>query len=517
MRVRHSRKEQRRGVVLLLVLICIPLLALSGYAFTQTMRVEAQAANAAVSLSQAKWSANAGIEYARAMLADPNTFGDSGPNLADDSSRFCGQLIGDQTATSQLHFSLVHADAQLGEGLFYGMSNESAKIPLDNPAMLNRREALLGLPNMTDEIADAILDWIDADDQPKDLGAETDYYSMQSPPYSAANSAPKTLGELLLIKGVTPELLYGEDRNLNGKLDPSENDGDATWPPDNSDGVLDRGWIPYLTLHSSGSNLNPRGEAKVNLNGIVSASTSADSTGSGQATGGVQVTGGQSMPSINQELANQLVEAFGEEFVNFLIAYKTEKSQIRTISELIDATANAFPGMSGQGNGGNLPNQGMGGTQPIRSPWRSDNMGDYLEKAMEEYCTTDEPSVKGAIDILNAPKEVIRALPGIDEQMADTIATAGKNRSTRPTSPAFLLMEQTVSLEVFRQIEPYVTTQGRVYRVESVGYSSGGGPIARVEAIIDASGTVPKILSRRDLTPAGIGYTREEISGQAAP
>ena len=36
-----------------------------------------------------------------------------------------------------------------------------------------------------------------------------------------------------------PEFVRGEDWNLNGRLDPNEDDGDISYPPDNSDGKLD--------------------------------------------------------------------------------------------------------------------------------------------------------------------------------------------------------------------------------------------------------------------------------------
>ena len=40
---------------------------------------------------------------------------------------------------------------------------------------------------MTEEIADAILDWLDEDEEPREYGAESDYYSSLSPGY-----APRT-------------------------------------------------------------------------------------------------------------------------------------------------------------------------------------------------------------------------------------------------------------------------------------------------------------------------------------
>ena len=87
-----------------------------------------------------------------------------------------------------------------------------------------------------------------------------------TPPYSARNAALESLDELLLVQGVTPQLLYGEDANRNGLLDPNENDGDASLPLDNADGLLDPGWAAYFTVDSRESNLRADGADKIDVN-----------------------------------------------------------------------------------------------------------------------------------------------------------------------------------------------------------------------------------------------------------
>lgn len=96
------------------------------------------------------------------------------------------------------------------------------------------------IPGMTYELADAILDFIDDDETSRTNGCESEYYNGLQPSYSSKNSPLESLDELLLVRGVSSEYLYGEDFNRNGLLDPNENDGDVTWPPDNADGVAVR-------------------------------------------------------------------------------------------------------------------------------------------------------------------------------------------------------------------------------------------------------------------------------------
>jgi len=68
----------------------------------------------------------------------------------------------------------------------------------------------LGTPaDAADTIADSILDWKDPDDLHRLNGAENDYYQSLAHPYRARNANFETLDELLLVKGVTAQLLYG--------------------------------------------------------------------------------------------------------------------------------------------------------------------------------------------------------------------------------------------------------------------------------------------------------------------
>ena len=123
----------------------------------------------------------------------------------------------------------------------------------------------MALPSMTDEISDAILDWLDADDTPRDNGAESDYYASLTPPYAPRNGPIQSIEELLLVRGVTPQLLFGLDAAPMGLIEASP-DGTLDGV-DNSDGSMDHGWAAYFTLYSAESTSKSDGTAKINLNG----------------------------------------------------------------------------------------------------------------------------------------------------------------------------------------------------------------------------------------------------------
>ncbi len=67
-------------------------------------------------------------------------------------------------------------------------------------------------PENSDIIVDSILDWKDGDDLHRLNGAESDYYMSLPKPYKARDANFETLEELILVRGITPEILYGKDQ-----------------------------------------------------------------------------------------------------------------------------------------------------------------------------------------------------------------------------------------------------------------------------------------------------------------
>ena len=113
----------------------------------------------------------------------------------------------------------------------------AAQLPQSAPAQTRRRtivdaqvhlwkaesEDWKWVPGMTPQTADAILDWIDRDEEPREFGAERSYYTAMGlrPP---RNGRLTSLEDLLQVRGVSPEWLYGNDLNRDGLLDQRESD-----------------------------------------------------------------------------------------------------------------------------------------------------------------------------------------------------------------------------------------------------------------------------------------------------
>jgi len=92
------------------------------------------------------------------------------------------------------------------------ITDESGKVDINTTPEVILKNLLVNLDielEDVDIIADSIMDWKDADDLHRLHGAESDYYRSLQNPYSAKNANFDTLEELLRIKNITPEILYG--------------------------------------------------------------------------------------------------------------------------------------------------------------------------------------------------------------------------------------------------------------------------------------------------------------------
>lgn len=102
-----------------------------------------------------------------------------------------------------------------GSMYVYSITDESGKININlmtdaTGIILNNLLVNVGVPKEdADTIVDSILDWKDADDLHRLHGAEDQYYQSLPVPYKAKNANFDSLEELLFVKGVTEEILFG--------------------------------------------------------------------------------------------------------------------------------------------------------------------------------------------------------------------------------------------------------------------------------------------------------------------
>jgi general secretion pathway protein K len=84
-------------------------------------------------------------------------------------------------------------------------------INLVSESMLRKIIENLGLEGEArDIVVDSIMDWRDPDDFYRLNGAENEYYQSLKEPYYCKNGNLDSIEELLLIRGITPDLFYGK-------------------------------------------------------------------------------------------------------------------------------------------------------------------------------------------------------------------------------------------------------------------------------------------------------------------
>jgi len=246
-------------MILYAALVILAMVSLVTVSLLFAMSAEAAAYNAGVNEHQAYMAALSGVQRAISLVAaDPE-------NLEawwDDEGAFRDQLVWEDGA-NRWYFTVYAADPAEPDTLRYGVTDESGRININSAD----RATLLALPDMTEALVDSLMDYRDDDSETRGQGAEQDYYSQLAYPYAIRDGEFGTPEELLLVKGFDATIVFGEDANRNGILDPNENDGDESFPFDNGDGVLDRGLAGVATSFTVERHRSSRGTMKIDLNG----------------------------------------------------------------------------------------------------------------------------------------------------------------------------------------------------------------------------------------------------------
>ncbi len=236
--------NERGGVALILVLwVMVILVAIVGE-FAYSMRTEINITRNFKEEEESYQLALAGIERAKLeiLLAKNAQY----VYLNED-----GVLLfkKEKKVEGKEEDEIPERKGELGKGTFsYTLTDEDGKLNINTAPPLQIRYIIdnSGV-DITDVsiIIDSIIDWIDADNFFMLNGAEEDYYQSLEKPYSCKDGVFDSINELLLVKGITPEIFYGstkegEDEEKSGEDEKKEYEGIAQ----------------YFTIWGSGLNVN---------------------------------------------------------------------------------------------------------------------------------------------------------------------------------------------------------------------------------------------------------------------
>ncbi|MDA0214777.1 MAG: type II secretion system protein GspK [Planctomycetota bacterium] len=244
----------RRGSVLVIVIWAVAIAAAIVGGLQILSFRQASLGNDAIARVQARWAARAGVETMIAIMEYHTENPDPDDALAlilDLEDHSFGKL---ETGTYDIRHFLDGFEIA-------GPLDEHSKANIN---LLSSAE-LMNIEDMTPDVVGAIIDWRDGNEDAGMLGAEKTFYQNRGKSFEPRNANFRNFAEIELVAGVWPDLTREEDWNLNGRIDPNEDDGEQTWPEDNPDGILNAGWSDVLTASSRTSPRAASGEDRLNL------------------------------------------------------------------------------------------------------------------------------------------------------------------------------------------------------------------------------------------------------------
>jgi len=224
--------NNNRGMALLMTILVISLLLVMTLRFNTSIRASLTSASNLQDSVALDHMAKSVFNAARALLSvdgtesSIDTLHENWANLEFFSQYFSyffnrgqgGMDIEDHSGRLQINSLLKEIDN------VWGVNEEQKKVWIN---LLSAEEFELA-EDEPQNIVEAIIDWIDEDDEPLGFGgAESSYYQGFETPYTPRNGPVEFVEELLLVKGVTRELYYGteETPGLEKLVTPFGRDG----------------------------------------------------------------------------------------------------------------------------------------------------------------------------------------------------------------------------------------------------------------------------------------------------
>jgi len=434
---RRGRTRAERGIALVIVMWVIVLWALLLTGAQRSAAFSHATAHTRLSAVQARWLARAGVEAAIAELSDDGAAYDATIDYWYDSPL----AFKEYELKDGYTFDVIAPPANPADGPRFGVIDLSSRVNINeaDEATLKR------LPNLTGGQVDAILDWRDRDDTIRTSGAEAGYYERLDFPYSMRNGSFQTMRELLLVRDVTDETYYGEDRNLNGLLDENENDGSRSWPTDNADGTLNVGLASLTTIYSYERNVDQMGVNRLDVNKASAGDWVAKFT-------------------FTKILADAVIKKRGNgKFNQFwdMVGIKPEK------------------------NAKEDPNEPEDAVREIDLAWVANHL--------ESLTNTDDKRLPGRINVNTASKDVLLTVPGMTDEKADDIINWRDAAQGPFARLGELLTSKVLDEKEFKEIVPHLTVRSNVFEIHSRGRTPWGVE-HRITAVVDRGASPVKVL-----------------------
>lgn len=475
---RADRPSRRRGIILPITLLILMLLGVLAASSSFYVYADLSSTQSMAHRLQTRLAAEAGLQKVMLLLRTERNNMDAWHHNPEELHRIIvwsdegglealGTNLEFEDGLPAYRFSIVADDPLDDEKqIRFGITDESTKVNIN---VASKGQLALLIQRFTteemilSELVDALVDWRDADDNPGAFGAESEYYSQLEPPYAVKNAPFDTVEELLLVRGFTGQLLYGEDYDRNGLLSPNEDDGDLLFPPDDADGTLNRGLFSYITVYSRDMNTASDNKPRVYL---------------------------FSEPAVVRAQLAEFIDDPAK--LDFIAGAGTGEPRITSPAGLL------------------LPRSVKDSEEPTPSPITEDD----LEWIMDRCTTSQDPESIGLININTASPIVLSTLAELTDEEIEAIVQTRENLPIeQKRSTGWLVL--VVGVEKFVSLAPKLTARGMRYRVESLGYGDHIGTMTRLEAVIEMRGPIAQIVYNRDLTTLGTNFPIRYAEGDS--
>lgn len=477
--MKTSATTRKSGSVLIIVLwISLGLVTLALY-FANTMSLELRAADNRWAGTSAEQAIEGGARYVKAVLTQFATNG-----VVPAGTLYQSEAV----PVGEAHFWLIgRAVTQDVESdqVFFGLIDEGAKVNLNYASA----ETLLLLTNMTEQLAANVVDWRDTNGATSANGDGPTIYARLEPGYMCKTAPFETVDELKLVYPMDLGLLYGEDRNLNGALDPGEMDT-------NRNSVVDPGLLEYLTVYSKEPNTSTDGSQRVNV--------SSPSSSSSEITALLQTNlTSARLTEVLARLGISANQASGGGNSSAGSSQSTGSSGSNGGSPS-GAQANAASPAASQGGGTNQT------TTTITSPLAFYQTGGFT---LDEFAVigpmitvTNGSYLYGRVNVNNAPAQVLACLPGLSMDLAQQLVSYRKQSPDTLTSVAWVAealgQNNSDALEKLAATD-CITTQSYQFVADIAALGPHGRGYRRVRFVFDTSSGEPTVIYRQDVSHLG--------------
>ncbi|RMF21745.1 MAG: hypothetical protein D6760_08810 [Deltaproteobacteria bacterium] len=226
--VSHLRRNGESGVALVLVLWTFAVLAVLAGEFARAMRLDAEATRTFKQSTIAQYAAMGALNEALLAISSYNGELDEDLGEEDEEDAEANEATDEEEEGLEPVLTLlegrgdpvtvpvVPAEGEPAIEVEVRAFSEDGKVPL-NALRVDESVLRLILTNLgyDDEtaatVSDSILDWRDEDDLHRESGAEDRYYESLPRPYESKDGRFDAIEELLLVRGVTRDMFFGND------------------------------------------------------------------------------------------------------------------------------------------------------------------------------------------------------------------------------------------------------------------------------------------------------------------